>query len=90
MNKDLMTSEMSQLMLYSVLNNLTELSSKTFLQNNIENHWLLVILTDTEDYEHLMSQQTVTESTDVKTVYNEFLMRFWQVIAELEKSDFLT
>ena len=82
-------SETLQLTLHSVLNDQTELSSKTFLQNSIKNHWLLAVLTDTDDYEHLMSQQSVTESTDVKTVYNELLTEFWQVITELQESDFL-
>ncbi len=59
-------SEILQLMLHSVLNDQTELSSETFLQNSIENHWLLVILTDTDGYEHLMSQQTVTKALMLK------------------------
>ncbi len=70
-------SETLQLTLHSVLSDQTELSSETFLQNSIESHWLLIILTDTDDYEHLMSQQTVTESADAETVYNELLTEFW-------------
>ena len=48
--------KMLQLTLYSVLSDQTELSLKTFLWNNIESHWLLTVLTDTDDYEHLISQ----------------------------------
>jgi len=75
-NKDLLMFEMLQLTLHSVLSDQTELSSETFLQNSIENLWLLAVLTDTDDYEHLVSQQTVTKSTDVKTVYDELLLSF--------------
>ncbi len=62
--------------LHSVLSDQTELSSEIFLWNNIKSYWLLAVLTDTDNYEHLMSQQTVTESTDAETVYNELLIEF--------------
>jgi len=63
-------------MLHSVLSDQTELSSEIFLWDSIKNHQLLVVLTDINDYEHLMSQQTVTKSTDAETVYNELLTEF--------------
>ena len=66
----------SQLMLHLILSDQTELSSETFLQNSIKSHWLLAVLTDIDDHEHFMSQQTVTKSADVKTVYNELLTEF--------------